>query len=270
MNCRQCIFCRSDSSTSRSVEHIVPESLWNTTNILPSGVVCDACNNYFAREVEKPFLEAPGIAQLRFSEAIPNKRGRIPTIDGKLLPGFPIKAYREAKGGRRTHIAAPPEAIEHLLTQGRGTLTFPAAAPMPSERVVGRFLAKMAIEALAHRLIDQPGGVDYVAEERQLDELRNYARRGRPASWPYHCRRIYPANRAIEDEAGSSHQTVHEFDFLVTPKSEWYFVFALFGLELTINLGGPEIDGYLTWLRENGDASPLYFGRDGSAVAPNT
>lgn len=240
----------------------MPESLWNTTNILPPGVVCDACNNYFAREVEKPFLAAPAIVQLRFREAIPNKRGRIPATDGILLPGFPIEAYRETNEERSIHIAMPEKAVKYLLTQEHGALVFSAAAPLPSERVIGRFLAKMALEALAQRLTDQPGGIDYVADERQLDDLRNYARRGRPASWPYHSRRIYPSNRAIQDEAGISHQTVHEFDFLVTARSEWYFIFVLFGLELAINLGGPEIDGYLAWLSENGDASPLYFEKE--------
>jgi hypothetical protein len=54
----RCIFCKNDSSNSKSVEHIIPESLGNTTRTLPKGVVCDTCNNYFARKVEKPFLEA--------------------------------------------------------------------------------------------------------------------------------------------------------------------------------------------------------------------
>src|SRR6267154_1084155 len=52
----RCIFCKQNSALSRSVEHIVPESLGNTQHILPIGVVCDACNNYLAREVEKPLL----------------------------------------------------------------------------------------------------------------------------------------------------------------------------------------------------------------------
>jgi hypothetical protein len=224
--------------------------------------VCDSCNNYFARKVEKPFLESPSIAQLRFAEAIPNKRGRIPASNGILNPKFPVKVYRESEGQFSASIVAPPEAIRYLLKQERGTLVFPAELPLPSDRVVSRFLAKMAIEALALRLIDHSDGIDYIGSERQLDELRNYARRGQPSSWPYHSRRIYRSDRPLQDSDGNSCQTVHEFDFLVTPQGEWYFVFALFGLELAINLGGPEIDGYLNWLRENSDASPLYWGKN--------
>ena len=52
-------FCNKDSSTSRSVEHIIPESFGNTDHVLPVGVVCDACNQYFARKVERQILESP-------------------------------------------------------------------------------------------------------------------------------------------------------------------------------------------------------------------
>jgi hypothetical protein len=39
-------------------------------------------------------------------------------------------------------------------------------------------------------------------------------------------------------------------------------VLAIFGLELTINLGGPNIEGYERWLVENENASPLYSGKN--------
>jgi len=39
-------------------------------------------------------------------------------------------------------------------------------------------------------------------------------------------------------------------------------VIAIFGLELTINMGGPEIGGYSKWLDEHVNISPLYFGKN--------
>ena len=51
----RCIFCKQDSSNSKNVEHIIPESLGSTKHILGKGIVCDKCNNYFSREVEKTF-----------------------------------------------------------------------------------------------------------------------------------------------------------------------------------------------------------------------
>lgn len=87
----RCIFCKQDSSGSVSVEHIVPESLGNTQHVLPVGVVCDACNQYFARKVERQLLESPMFRLLRSNMAVPNKRGRIPTWipeDGKERPDY--------------------------------------------------------------------------------------------------------------------------------------------------------------------------------------
>jgi hypothetical protein len=38
--------------------------------------------------------------------------------------------------------------------------------------------------------------------------------------------------------------------------------FSNFGLELVINYGGPEIEGYRRWLLENNSDSPLYSGKN--------
>ncbi|MGJ4749067.1 HNH endonuclease, partial [Leptospira sp. SA-E8] len=87
----RCIFCKQDSSTSRSVEHIVPESLGNVEHTLPVGVVCDGCNQYFARKVERPVLESPMLRLLRAEMDIPNKRGRLPnwqSEDGTNRPDY--------------------------------------------------------------------------------------------------------------------------------------------------------------------------------------
>ena len=179
-----------------------------------------------------------------------------------LLPGFPVTAYREANAPYSLSLELPQEALRQVIHRRAGTLVLPFTESPPTDRVISRFLAKMALEALAHRLLDYPEGVSYLVDEPQLDELRNYARRGQAAEWPHHSRRIYQPEETHHEPDGASYQTVHEFDFLVTPLSEWFFVFALFGLELTINIGGPEIEGYHAWLRENDDASPLYSGKN--------
>ncbi|MCB8748300.1 HNH endonuclease [Rhodoferax sp. U2-2l] len=258
----RCLFCKQDSSGSKSVEHVVPESLWNTQHILPRGVVCDSCNNYFARKVEKPFLDSPAISRLRFTQVIPNKRGRVPPSEALLLPGFPVVAYREASTPYILSLQTSPEALNHIANNKRSTLLLPVTAKPPENRTVSRFLAKMAIEAMALRLLEQPDGISYLIDEPQLDPLRNFVRRGQPQEWPHHARRIYDTDRELLDLDGHSYQTVHEFDYLVTKKQEWYFIFALFGLELAINIGGPEVDGYLEWLRENKERSPLYSGKN--------
>jgi len=55
---------------------------------------------------------------------------------------------------------------------------------------------------------------------------------------------------------------MHEFDFLCTEEGEIYFVMALYGVEMTINIGGPDIEGYVSWLDNNNNASPLYWGKN--------
>lgn len=232
--------------------------------MLPVGIVCDTCNNYFAREVEKPFLDSPAVTQLRFNEAIPNKRGRIPVVSGLLMPGFPVTARRHLDGPYVMSVDATPEAFAYLENSSGGSLVIPATAKPPDDRVVSRFLAKMALESMAYRVFSTAGGIDYITDEPQLDPIRNFARRGHPQEWPHHARRIYEPHRAVTDTKGNAVQTVHEFDFLVTPANEWYFVFALFGLELTINIGGPTVEGYASWLQAHEGISPLYHGKNAS------
>jgi hypothetical protein len=87
----RCIFCKADSSSSRSREHILPESLGNEEHTLPRGVVCDRCNNYFSRKLEKPILDSPIFQLLRADMQIANKRGRVPAFpsqQGQRLPNY--------------------------------------------------------------------------------------------------------------------------------------------------------------------------------------
>jgi hypothetical protein len=255
----RCIFCKQDSSASRSAEHVLPESLGNTTAVLAPGVVCDKCNNYFSRKVEKPFLEAPAISELRFQQAIPSKRGRVPPSSGLLLPQFPVSLYRHLKGPFVGSILVDnPDGIRHLLSSDNATIVFSGNGRPPDVHVVSRFLAKAAVEALALRLMSVPGGLDFVVDESQFDPIRRHAREGHPRTWPHSVRRIYSADRMVTDDAGEAVQTLYEYDFLYTPASELYFVLAMFGLELAINVGGPEVDGYVQWLKDHSGISPLY------------
>lgn len=260
-----CIFCKVESTSSKSVEHIIPESLWNTEQILPVGIVCDKCNNYFSRKVEKPFLCAPEIEALRFQQAIPSKKGRIPPIRG-LISGSasPIKLYR-ALGENDVAISLELDNEQfELVASGRSsTLFLPTTFEKPTAKETSRFLAKIALEALAQRLIVLEDGIDYIVAEKQFDLIRNHARYGQPKEWPYFLRRIYNAtdDKEIHNSEG---QLVHEYDFLYTDRKELHFVMALYGIEMTINIGGPDIEGYENWLNENNDVSPLYWGKNAS------
>ncbi len=71
---------------------------------------------------------------------------------------------------------------------------------------------------------------------------------------------VYDANSAWIDGNGPDYQIVHEFDFLCLDNGEVYFVLALFGQELVINMGGPSLDGWNAWCEDNGATSPLQLG----------
>jgi len=267
----RCLFCKNDSSTSRSVEHIIPESLGNTSKVLPKGIVCDKCNNYFARKVEQPFLEAPALKSLRFHQTIPNKRRRVPPLAGVFASEFPVTSYRYLEGPFAGLVDMPPEAIKVLFERKGGEIIFSGHTEPPSDRIVSRFLAKAALESMALRIIEAckdiknlhaPDGIDYLINETQLDLLRNHARRGETPDWPYHSRRIYDPNEKWIDEFGSEVQMVHESDILQTNWGEWFFVLAIFGLEFVINCGGPSIEGYSRWITENNGDSPLHSGKN--------
>lgn len=268
----RCLFCKQDSSDSRSFEHIIPESLGNTKCKLPPGVVCDKCNNYFSREVEKPFLELGAILQLRFHQEIPSKRRRIPSIPGILAPDFPAILHRVPKSPFSAIVQVNPKDFKHILSLNEGRLIFPPIGPEPTNLILSRFLAKIALEAMANRLIAFPEGLRYLVNETQLNPIRNHARRGEIRDWPLHIRRIYNLDQKWIDKEGSEVQMVYEFDILRTPWDEWFFVLAIFGLELVINYGGPEIDGYSHWLSENNFVSPLHWGKNvaNSPIKPGT
>lgn len=124
---------------------------------------------------------------------------------------------------------------------------------------MSRFLAKVALEAMTHRICKIDGWEEQIIDFEPLDEIREYARYGKgPKLWPFYERSIYDENHHASD--GS--QTMHDFDLLYTEQQELYAVICIFGTEYTINLGGLDLDGYEKWLVEHSLGSPLYQGKN--------
>ncbi|MEG3128627.1 HNH endonuclease [Pantoea cypripedii] len=261
----QCIFCKKDSASSKSVEHIIPESLWNTKHILPAGVVCDKCNNYFSRKVERPFISSPNMEALRFHQAIPSKKGKIPPIKGAIYGSFSSVKVRRVleKDDVFMFVEINEEQLKIIESGISSQLFLPTGFDGPAVKETSRFIAKVALEAIAQRLVSTDGGIDYIVSETQFDPIRNHARYGQPKEWPYFSRRIYDASEDVEIH-GPEGQVMHEYDFLYTDEGEMYFVLALYGIEMTINIGWPDIEGYIGWLKKNNNVSPLYWGKNAS------
>jgi HNH endonuclease len=265
-----CIFCQLVSDDSRSEEHIIPESLGNTDHILPRGWVCDRCNNYMSRKLEKPFLDSLHLIEARFTLAVPNKKGRIPSMPGLHPKSRTRLELFHLPDGQGIGVGAtgdedPTRWVKFLANENTGRIYMPHA-PLPESRpVVARFVGKVGLEASAHRLLSIPGANAELAFKNELEELRNFVRWNRNrGTWPISIRRIYSEDCGFLSEDGSPYQVLHEFDILVTPEGEYYIALAVFGVEYVMNLGGPELDGFEKWLKENNNVSPLYAveGRD--------
>jgi len=258
-----CILCKKDSSGSRSTEHIIPESLGNSEHVLPPGVICDVCNNYLSREVEKPLLNTAYFREMRYRARIRTKKGHPPSVAGLHLQTMvPVNFYAgvddDGPSVGAAHEGDEIRWIRGMLSAKKGTLIVPVATK-PEERLVSRFLCKVAIEALAARLLQVPGGIREILEKRELEPLRAYVRRGQTQQvWPYHERPLYASDHIFHESGYGSYEVLHEWSFLYTQQRELYFVLSLFGVEYAVNLGGPEIDGYKSWLDEHNGRSLLY------------
>ncbi len=262
----RCIFCKQDTSASRTAEHIIPESLGNKDHVLPPGVVCDQCNNYFGLKVERPLLDADYFRQARFRNLIGNKEDRIPTIQGLLLPGIvPIEMSRN-EDGQSIFVARErdlPKFIQSLESIHDGKLVFPVATG-PDEDLMSRFLAKAALEVLALRFLEIPAGVDEVVNKPELDKVRHYARfGGTPMNWPFSVRLIYPEGKVFT-EGTEEYEVLHEFTLLYTESAELYLIMAILGIEYALNMDGPEVEGYVAWLERHSFKSPLYIDANAS------
>ena len=276
----RCLFCKEDSSNTKSIEHIVPESLGNKTFLLPVGYVCDKCNNYFARKVEKPFLEQLEMRLLRFQECIPNKKNKIPMVDGVWNGTYPIKIKREIKDEQiDNELIIPPELIEQIIFNESSPMhviipAFTNQNQIECNSIVSRFIAKIALEALAEKLKNIENSLEELIDDKHFDLIRNHARQGTTPNWPCNIRRIYDFDKKWNYNDGVIGQMIHESDFLPINfdvnalnnssyiYTELYFVIALWGMEFTINMAGPEIESYKLWLKEHNYASHRHYGKN--------
>ena len=126
---------------------------------------------------------------------------------------------------------------------------------------MSRFLAKVALEVLANQLSGISGALQEIVERKDFDIIRNYARIGVPnIVWPINIREIYPENhKFIDRDTGKVYEMLHEYKLLYTELQELYLVTVIFGIEYAINIAGPEIDGYIEWLKQHDSKSPLYM-----------
>ncbi len=226
--------------------------------------MCDTCNNYFARKVEGPLLETPWFRQVRARQWVPDKRGLIPPVRG-FVPSARMNADVWLNGtdlilgGRNER---EQKALTIAIQTGLARSVYIPIAEVIDQRLMSRFLAKVALEVLAQRISHVDGWNDEIADKEALDPLRRFARIGdRPEKWPFSRRRIYCENDVHGESSG--YQVLHEFTILCEPLPEpgsfdMYAIVCIFGEEFAISIGEPEIASYERWLKAHSGTSPLY------------
>ena len=265
----KCIFCKSDTSSSKSVEHIIPESLGNKKNTLPKGVVCDTCNNYFGNKIEKHVLEMPYFKSLRGRVMIENKKGKIPRVSG-FTKNKEFIEIDFLKYGKNTIEVIYKDDQQLMSIISSNELYVPLIPEPPLNDVhVSKFIGLIALEAFAHRVSSIEDWQNYFVYNSSLDELRNFVRYGQGYSiWPYHIRRIDGENQIKYCKESNKYlEKLNEYDFLIPDIStiegethkvdNLYFVMAILGIEYTVNLTNAGLNRYFTWLSENQNRSIL-------------
>ncbi|MEO8947308.1 MAG: HNH endonuclease [Mucilaginibacter sp.] len=251
-----CIFCFENSDTSKSVEHIIPESLGNDRIILEKGYVCDKCNNYFSHTFEQQLLELPFFKEARHDLNIRSKKGKIP--NGK---GFVID----------------PELSEiefHKDKQHKESFTFPMNAPLtkpvtaytvvfnsPGQQntYVSKFLGKMGIEALVYYALWYKESVEESVNQECFNNMKEYVRAGKKNQhWPYYERSLYSPEAGFQNPlTGEYYKVTSSFIFIYTENGQLLFQYLCMGTEFTIDLINQDIEEYKVWLIKNDNVSPV-------------
>lgn len=191
MRVTKCIFCGECSTNSKSVEHIIPESLGNKTLILEKGVVCDKCNNYFSRKIEGPVLSLDGFKRLRFYNFVQNKAGNIPISDALFCGDLVEAKWEKVNGEYSLLLGLSPETIckminnppKYFFTRG-----FDLSDDENHRYEISRFIAKVAIEYYVYLFIENQKDNDdeelIIEFDKQLSKLVNFVRVGRSDKHP--------------------------------------------------------------------------------------
>lgn len=267
----QCIFCHKDSSTSKSVEHIIPESLGNMEHILPKGYVCDTCNNYFSVKIEKELFAQPYFVSMRRRNDIRTKHGRFVKetfIFPSIMDISPVSYNPEEK-----IVYIENDNVVNAIISGKcnKAISLFYDEPDTPNTLMSRFLAKCAYEYFLYNMGKDNYDLcvqEYLGRGKDLlKELREYARYGVGKYWQYNQRRIYSEGDYFYNQNENIYyEILHEMKLFVKEhkhfqngnvEAEIYFVMAIAGIEYAICLSDPDISEYQKWIEGHKGLSPL-------------
>ncbi len=123
--------------------------------------MCDSCNQYFATKIEKLLLEQPYFRNVRHRARIESKKGRVLletaiSISPEVTKAEIIFDRKENK----TYVVLEDEEIEkRIFSSPKSSLIIPAFdTPELKHKILSRFLAKVAVQAMLYRVLREEGG----------------------------------------------------------------------------------------------------------------
>lgn len=167
LNMGICIYCRKESSASRSKAHIVPEAFLRNDVTLPLGAECDTCNGY-ASKLEQAFIHHNRIWTQIMMLRAPGKKGK----KRKRMSYYSVNDEQKVmKVQFRNSWLTEHEGIRKVV--------FPDPAEF-DESKFRRCLGHISLNYIAWKF-----GWE-VALKSRFDPLREYVRYGsQTMMWPY-------------------------------------------------------------------------------------
>lgn len=269
-----CIFCHNDSSTSKSVEHVIPESLGNKEHILPTGYVCDTCNNYFSIKIEKDLLAQPYFVSMRFRNEIITKKGKL--VKEKMIFPSILKScevvMQTTGNGLIASFYADEDLSELIRTGKTRTMVSPYIhEPEYPNTIISRFLAKCAYEYFLYNIGKDKYNL-YVeellgSESDILKDLREYARYGKGKYWQYSQRRIYSEGYCFFNQDDNIHyEILHEMKLF--PKEYKHYPNGNVEAEIyfLMCIASPLTDDTETLVFSLSDVNPILIKKDDNRI----
>ncbi len=187
----RCIFCGSTTNSFSREEHLLPESLGGSV-VVPAGLVCDACNQYFGKEVEREALASPILQFHRALLSMPTKKGKQPRYASSDLE------IRGSKSGRAT-LHPTPELLRQLLEQNGGQIS----VEMFEFGALIRLLLKIGLELAAMQ--------EYDVHAPNFDAARMVARSPKlNSTWPL-AFGAWPVEHVQEARQDADEQRVRQY-----------------------------------------------------------
>lgn len=234
---QHCLFCGTRTATFSRVEHPIPESMGNDDLVLPQGVVCDACNQYFGSKIEAQALCSPPFDIERMAFAVPSKKGRVPSYRTAGL------SLHSTGSTNRVAVVGYGDLTEANRLIETGVLWVPSS-PVSHQHVLVRFFLKMGLELLCLGKDSDPYG-------RAFDAARLCARFGKGVeNWDI-AHGIYPRRGDLlvstrTDEIGNleTHQ-IYQYEIGAMAQGDVVLCFVFAQHVFACNLLRPQLDDYI-------------------------